>query len=83
MILFNAQPGQDPDINVQYFNQQDVTWQRPERAATTDVIVQVPGAAAPQVKRFSAPDIPPSMRIETTGRDGYALIITHLAETGA
>lgn len=82
-----------PDI--QYFGS-DGTWVRPDRAAAVDVLVQAGGGgAAPgvdgedgeiTVKRLYAPDIPPTVDIEIGkggrpgGRDGYALIVTHLAD---
>ena len=81
----------EPDI--QYFGA-DGTWIRPERAAAIDVLVQAGGGgAAPgvngadgelAVKRFYAPEIPPTMDIQIGkggrpgGRDGYVLVVTHL-----
>ena len=82
----------NPDI--QYFGR-DGTWVRPERSAAVDVLVQAGGAGASStgqrgedggvaVKRFYAPDIPPTVDIEIGrggrpgGRDGYVLVVTHL-----
>ena len=85
-----------PDI--QYFDRDD-TWVRPDRASAIDVLVIGGGAGgtadAPgesgqaSLKRFCAPDIPPSMEIEVgkggrgtgggqDGRDGCAVVITYL-----
>ena len=87
-----------PDI--QYFDH-DATWTRPERATAIDVLVVGGGAGGTAdgpgengeltVKRFIAPDIPPTVEIEVgkggrgtggggDGRDGCVLVVTHLEE---